>query len=78
MLYAYGAYRGSKKLKDKALLWLSQLPPEANRYTRLWQQAGLPLGSAADSQAVVQQFTRLCERRDCLRCQLGYQYMKNH
>jgi len=76
MLYAYGTYRGSKKMKDKALLWLSQLPAEDNRYSRQWLQAGLPMDSAADSQAVLQQFTRYCQRRDCLRCQLGYQYMK--
>ena len=76
-VYAYGRYRDSKKLRDKSLAWLGQLPAENNKHTRQWQQTGLPLESAADSQAVVQLITRYCARHDCLRCQYGYQYIKS-
>lgn len=76
MLYAYGHYRGNRKMQDKALQWLAQLPPEDNKHTRPFSQMGL-MNNAADSQAVLQLVTRYCQRHDCLRCQFGYQYIKN-
>ncbi len=76
VLYAYGRYRQSKKLMNKALDWLHALAPEDNKHTRLWLQMGLTATNAAQSQAIVQLMTRYCERRDCLRCQLGYQFIK--
>lgn len=75
MLYAYGRYRGNKRLIDKAMQWLTLLPPEDNKYTRPFAQMGL-LDNAADSQAIIQLVTRYCQRHDCLRCQYGYQYIK--
>ena len=77
MLYAYGRYRGNKRMQDKALQWLAALPAEDNKYIRLFHQTNL-IGNAADSQAVIQLITRYCERHDCLRCQFGYQYIKRH
>ena len=77
MLYAYGHYRGNRKMQDKAQRWLAQLPPESNKHTRPFAQMGL-MDSAADSQAVIQLVTRYCQRHDCLRCQFGYQYIKKH
>lgn len=76
VLYAYGHYRSSKKLEEKALGFLCAIKGEDNRYTRIWRQMGMPVGNASESQAVVQLMTRYCLRKDCLRCQLGYQYIK--
>ena len=75
-LYAYARYRNSKKLMDKTLAWLYSMAPENNKYTRQWQEAGLSIETAVMSQALIQLSTRYCERRDCLRCQLGYQFIK--
>jgi len=75
-IYAYAKYRDSKKLMDKAIEWLYNMPAEDNKHTRLWQQMGLEINSAVMSQALVQLSTRYCERKDCLRCQLGYQFIK--
>ena len=76
VLYAYGRYRGSKKLIEKALAWLEALEPEDNKYIRLWRQMGLVVSNARESQAVLQQTNHYCNRRDCLRCRLGYCYIK--
>ncbi len=76
-LYAYGRYRSSKKLVDKALKILYDLESEDNKYTRIWQRMGMTVTNASESQAVVQLMTQYCLRKDCLRCQLGYQYIKH-
>ncbi len=76
VLYAYGRYRKSRKLMEKALDWLHRLDAEDNKHTRLWRKMGLEVRNAAESQAVVQLMTQYCRRGDCLRCQLGYQYIK--
>lgn len=76
MLYAYGQYRESKKLTEKALSWLGTIEAEDNKHTRLWRQMGLSVNNASESQAVIQLMTQYCSRKDCLRCHLGYQYIK--
>lgn len=53
-LYAYGSYKGLPRLCDKALRWLSELPAENNKHTRLWAQTSLPLINALESQAILQ------------------------
>lgn len=76
MLYVYGRYRSSKRLMVKALGWLRGLEAEDNRHTRIWKRVGLVIDSAEQSQAIIQLMTQYCGRHDCLRCQLGYQYIK--
>lgn len=76
VLYAYAEYRSSKKLKEKTIAWLRTIKPEDNKYIRLWEKMGQTVESAADTQAIIQLFRQYCERRDCLRCQIGYQYIK--
>lgn len=76
MVYAYGRYRQSKKIMEKALDWLHTIDAEDNKYTRLWTQMGLSVANAEESQAVIQLMTQYCQRKDCLRCNLGYQYIK--
>ncbi len=75
-LYAYASYRQSDRLMHKALTWLQDIPAEDNKHTRLWRQLGFNAANAAQSQAVIQLITRYCNRKDCLRCQLGYQFIK--
>ena len=61
---------------NKAIRLLCSLEGEDNKYTRVWKKMGMSVDNARDSQAVVQLMTQYCGRRDCLRCQLGYQYIK--
>lgn len=75
-LYAYGMYKNDGSLCERAQLFLEQLEAEDNRIVRQWNEAGLPVRTAADSQALVQLQTAYCERRDCLRCRIGYTYLK--
>jgi hypothetical protein len=76
VMFAAGRHRQKDQLTDKALEWLEQLPVEDNHIVRLWQKCGLKVESAQDSQALIQLRKRYCDRRDCLRCRFGYEYLQ--
>ena len=76
MLFAYGRHKSDERLCDRAFDFLEQLKAENNTIVRMWQQCGLPVQNAGDSQALIQLKTAYCDRKDCLRCRIGYEYLK--
>lgn len=76
MLFAYGRHKSSDKLCDRAFDFLEQLKAENNHVVKMWRQCGLTVGSAGDSQALIQLKKEYCDRKDCLRCRIGYEYLK--
>ena len=76
MLFAVGRHQAKEVLCDRAFDFLEQLKPENNFITRLWLQVGLPIETAGDSQALIQLKKEYCEKKDCLRCRFGYEYLK--
>ena len=76
MLFAYGRHRNKEVLCDKAFDFLEQLKAENNHIIRMWQQVGLPVKTAGDSQALIQLKKEYCDKKDCLRCRFGYEYLK--
>lgn len=77
VLFAYGRYKSSERLVDRAYSFLEQLSPEDNHIIRMWKDCGLNVKTAADSQALIQLKTAYCDRKDCLRCRIGYEYFKS-
>ena len=75
VLYAYGRQNGKEELCDRAIHLLESLPAEKNFILRQWQECGLSVKSAADSQALIQLKRNYCDRRDCLRCHFGYEFL---
>ena len=76
MLFAYGRHTTKEVLCDKAFDFLEQLKAENNHIIRMWQQVGLPVKSAGDSQALIQLKKEYCDKKDCLRCRFGYEYLR--
>ena len=76
MLFAYGRHQSKEVLCDRAFEFLEQLKAENNHIIRMWQQVGLPVKSAGDSQALIQLKKEYCDKKDCLRCRFGYEYLK--
>lgn len=76
MLFAMGRHRQHEEWCDRAFDLLEQLRPENNHIIRMWQQCGLSVQSAGDTQALIQLKREYCDRRDCLRCRFGYEYLK--
>ena len=76
MLFAYGRYKGDDTLCDRAFDLLEQLKAENNHIVRMWRECGLPVENAGDSQALIQLKKQYCDRKDCLHCRIGYEYMR--
>ena len=76
MLFAYGRHQRKDKLCDLAFDLLEQLKAENNYIVRMWQQCGLQVSNAGDSQALIQLKKEYCDKKDCLRCRFGYEYLK--
>ncbi len=76
MFFAYGRHRMNEAWCDHAFSLLEQLKAEDNHITRMWQQCGIKAETASDSQALIQLKRQYCDRRDCLRCRFGYEYLK--
>ncbi len=77
ILFAYGRHRGEEKYCDRAFDFLEQLKPENNYIIRSWQQCGLVVENAGDSQALIQLKKEYCDKKECLRCRFGYEYLKH-
>lgn len=76
LLFAYGRERLDEGLCERAFRLLEETTPEHNFITRSWELAGLTVSHAADSQALIQLKKEYCDRKDCLRCRFGAEYMR--
>ena len=77
MLFAYGRHRQDERLCDRSFDFLESLRAEDNAIVRTWREVGLTVDNAGDSQALIQLKKVYCDRRDCLRCRIGYEYLKS-
>lgn len=75
ILFTYGQCHEREDLTDRAFAILESVAAEKNYITRSWELAGLKVKHAADSQALIQLRKRYCDRRDCLRCRFGAEYI---
>ncbi len=76
MLFAYGRHSMNEELCERAMSFLEQLKAENNHIVRMWKECGLDVKTAGDSQALIQLKNEYCDRRECLRCRIGYEYLK--
>lgn len=74
--YSYGRRKDSEQHCEQAVALLEQLKAENNYIIRGWSDCGILVKNAADSQALIQLKKQYCDRRDCLRCRIGYEYLK--
>lgn len=77
-LYAYGLHRADERLCERAGRFLDELKAENNYVTRLWGGAGLAVHTAADSQALLQLQKEYCDKKKCLYCRFGYEYLRRN
>ena len=75
LLFAYGRLYDREDICQRALSWLEQLPAEHDRISRTWQEVGLPVSCAADTQGLLHLRHFYCDRKDCLRCRFGKEYI---
>ncbi len=76
VLCAYGQYHEEEEYIDRAIRFLEGIKAEDNHILRQWRDCGIKVDTAADSQALIQLKRQYCDRKDCLRCRFGYEYLK--
>ncbi len=74
--YFYGTTIGDPGFKERALWELEQLEPEFNKISRVYEQLGLTMVSAYDTQAALQWHRSLCGTKKCLNCAIGNELLK--
>jgi hypothetical protein len=77
MLFAVGRHRQKEEYCDRAFDFLEQLKAERNHIVKMWAECGLETKTAGDSQALIQLKREYCDKRDCLRCRFGYEYLSS-
>ena len=78
ILFTYGVVRHDDAICDGAYHLLEELRYERNHITQVWQTVGLRAENAADSQALLELRLNYCDRRDCLRCRFGAEFMRTN
>lgn len=44
----------------------------------MWEQCGIKAANASDSQALIQLKKEYCDKKKCLYCRIGYEYLKRN
>lgn len=74
-IFAYGRLHSKETLCERAFELLEALKAEDNNIIRMWQECGITATSASDSQALIQLKKEYCDRKDCLRCRFGNDFL---
>ena len=76
MLFAYGREMSQEKYCDQAFDFIEQCKGEKNSITKHWEQYDVKSEQAWQTQALIQQQLEYCDKRQCLRCRFGYEFLK--
>ena len=71
--------RGSSENKAELVRTLSSRDrgrPTVNAVTKHWEQFGIKAETAGYSQALIQLQREYCNKRQCLRCRFGYEFLR--
>jgi len=75
--YTFGheSRESAKTLSRQSVDLLIINTAERNNIVRMWEDCGLEVQNAGDTQALIQLKKNYCDRKDCLRCRFGYEYL---
>lgn len=76
-LWWFGQMRNDEKILDKVIDILLLLGKESNNILLKWQEIGVDVNNAYDSQALLEIYNEFCFRKKCLFCTLGDKIIKN-
>jgi len=76
LLVAYGRTKDDQRYVDRAMDILQHIPAEVNKITKTWTALGMSIKSSFDSQALIEQYNNLCQKRNCLNCVVGVSLLR--
>ncbi|HPT13544.1 MAG TPA: DUF2851 family protein [Bacteroidales bacterium] len=71
LLFVYGRSKGSSRLTEKPVELLNSVDGETNSIIKKWNQLGMNVNSAAQTQALIELKTQYCNGKKCLSCSIG-------
>jgi hypothetical protein len=71
ILACYAKEKANQDFMDKALQLLENLKAEDNKILKIWQDLGLKVKTAFDSQACLELYNHFCSQKKCLDCTIG-------
>ncbi len=75
-LFAYGKEHQNENIKERAYNFLMKLPPEKNAIISKWEQYGLQVTNALESQGLIQLYNNYCTEKNCFHCPIGHIILK--
>ncbi len=75
--FAYGRHQGDEVLVKESMELLYQCKAEKNAIITHWKKLGAPAKNSGQSQALLQLKSEYCNRKNCLRCSIGFKILKN-
>lgn len=75
-LFAYGKHVDSYRYIERAMQLLEGLPAEKNAIIERYEQAGMKIKTAFESQGVLQLKKQYCDEKKCLHCGIGIKILK--
>ncbi|MBW6534554.1 MAG: DUF2851 family protein [Mariniphaga sp.] len=76
-LFVYGEKQNQHHLKNRALEFLEEIPPESNSIIEKWKNLGVSARSAFETQALLQLKNKHCSKKKCLTCPIGNKLVKS-
>ncbi|ACU59460.1 hypothetical protein Cpin_1964 [Chitinophaga pinensis DSM 2588] len=77
LLYVYGREKKDSYYQERAVAFMRQLPPEDNHQIRAWKTLHVGVGSAGETQALLQLKQVYCEEKRCLHCAVGARLVRS-
>lgn len=77
LLICHALDKDDESYTEKALKLLETLPAEKNKIIRLWENFGVEVKNAADTQAYIGWYKNYCKPKRCLSCSVGQALVRN-
>jgi hypothetical protein len=77
LLVAYGRNTNNESYIGKAINFLESKEPEVNSITKRWNDLGIKLLNASESQGAIELFNNYCGKRRCLQCNIGSKILRS-
>ena len=75
-LFEYGKFKNNEEIRERAISLLEEIAAEKNSIIRKWQNIGINVSNAMQSQALIQLKNEYCNKKRCLECSIGLEIMK--
>jgi hypothetical protein len=72
VLFAYGKYKNLPEYCERALGFLEEIAPERNSIVTVFNNAGISVRNAGETQALIQLRREYCDKKKCLYCRIGF------